>query len=163
MIWLFYQKIILSYSLIFKIWFFQINGIIDLCPKWKHLKKHQSSPKQFFLRNHWLNNRCFRKCVSKCGGTKYFHQIIYEACIFVTRNIQQKQTDFVACCRQQNSLLKCCKTKLFCYGRRWNISMQFVKNMFLQPHEKIAPCLRSFILHSHYLLIKSVSIFSILS
>ena len=35
-------------------------------------------------------------------------------------------------------LKKCCKTKLFCYGKRWHIFKWFIKNIFLlQSHEKM--------------------------
>ena len=139
MIGLFSHTIIVSYSLIFKIWIFQINCIGDLCPNfnWKRFKKHQSSPKQFFPQNHWLNNRCFRKCVSKCSDIKYTLQIIFEAWIFVAWNIQQKQTDLFACCRQQNSFLKMLQNKVILLWETLEDFLAIFKNMFLlQSHDK---------------------------
>ena len=77
--------------------------------------------------------------VSKCGDTKIFLKIVVEAWIFVACNMQQNQTNLILhVAGNKIRFQKCCKTKLFCYESRWNIFMEFVKNMFLlQLHEKI--------------------------
>ena len=91
--------------------------------------------------------------VSKCGNTKVFLKVVFEAWVFLACNLQQNQTDLTLLYVAINKTWrqKCCKTKWFCYGRRWNIFMWFVKNIFLLlMHEKIVRCPRSFKLFHLY-------------
>ena len=59
-----------------------------------------------------------QECVSKCGDTKVFLKIVFEALIFVL--FCADQTDLILLHVAGNKIQhqKCCKTKLFGYGRR---------------------------------------------
>ena len=61
---------------------------------------------------------------------------------FVAYSMKQNPSNFILLHVVGSKIYrqKCCKIRLFCHGRHWNIFIRFVKNMLLlQWHEKMAP------------------------